>query len=251
MAGEEFVRPSTFRVEVPNPERIYTLARNMLSIMDSDMPIDEELSETSLKGELVGDEFTSLMLISEDTEKGFSLSSNIKVGKVEQKSPQQGYFTDDQVTTIQATLRQHGIDSNIRHIQNRHALDISLAHNVRIAVDLGFKSKEYEAARFREAVEAPLASIRKAAFRALTKQTESRFANEELTLQMFMIAGEKGLAAFLEGLGPSGFSDIVTSYTQGYQQIMEAIHIAKGRKLPEKPIILNSPYEVDTVLKLD
>lgn len=240
MVSEEIITPSTFRVEVQNPQGIFNMLKKRETALDPEIGVgetDEQLSSTKLDGDLVMKETTDSSLFGDIKGTQIMIGSSIDISEAEQQSPEQGYFNADQIRKIKDILQERELGVAVRDIPEANSLDIYLDNGVMIGVDLGYKSREDKAAKYQELVQNDL--LRRSLIRRVVRGAETNFANDDINLRLFKgEQGEEPTYFLLSGMNSDEFENIIKTYANGYQQIMEAVHQAKGKKLPEKPIIL-------------
>jgi hypothetical protein len=251
VADEEHVGPSTLRVEVVNPQRIYTLLKNnsnFVNSSDDSSVVDEELSNTKLDGEIVKSEETSLALISQ--QKGnyeILVHSTVDLADGFKGEEAAGYFSREEVTQIQEILTKRGVSVKDRDIEDFNELELHLNDGVVIGLHLGYRSKEHRARKTREGLKSPNPMLKNINFKILNRDAAEGFPNEIISLDLFEEKDGQVVYPQLSN-GEERTVKLLETYAKGYQHILEAIHTAKGARLPEKTITLASPIEVDTTL---
>lgn len=238
---EEIPTLPAFRIEVQNPEGMF----NLLSIQEGkfllrldDNTGETQLSSTKLDGGLIDHEETSVSLLKTPGGAEVHLGTLMKIANPEQHSQDKGYFTEAQIKKTKDILEQEGLTINIQDAGGINSLYILLENGVVLAVDLGFKSRGHKSARYSEV--AQIEHLGKDIAKQATREAETDFANEEVSLGLFRNEGEGEEPGYfiLEALDADQFRNIMRAYAKGYEQIMKALHEAKGKSLPDKPIVL-------------
>lgn len=257
---EEIQSPQQFGVRVEDSHAIYVLLANSRSFVITKSETTEEappprntreqLSTTILDGYggFLSSEATIARLASPDPfaeEPTYSFSSVIVFSEKEGHQSPYGYYSPDRLRKVKEILEGDGIRVDLRD-QERGVMLIQGGDGSIIEIDFGYVSREAHGISIRQDIEKTEDPARR---QELLKS--ALFYSEIGNLSIFVSLFGDEESGFLELGNEDSFTKNLLFYSDTYDKLLKALYQEKGALLPTNLVVLKSPYDVSTTLKLE